>query len=852
MPSGKTLRDRAGRLSIAAVVLACALMPAFASAAASRPSDGTLSPRLAELAKPSVRALPDARQARLLSLARRGPGSLLRQGNRVLVDVRFESGAAAGVAGLRAAGAKIVNVSRRYQTVTVAATPAGLRALAGVARVAGVTEVLTPMLFAGAGCPSGATVSEGDAQLRAAEARSGFNLDGSGVTVGILSDSFDQAAHAAGSETEAIATHAAEDVASGDLPGSGNPCGQTTPVNVLENDVFEPEKEEPADEGRGMAQIVHDLAPGAGLAFASAFNGEAAFAESIERLARPASGGGAGAQVIADDVAYFEEPFFQDGPVADAVNEVTSKGVDYFTAAGNDNLIDEEGHEIASWEAPAFRLATGPGCPPGLTVPFPYVNQCMDFNPNPAVSDPTFGITVKKGATLLIDLQWAEPRNGVQTDLDAYLLNESGTPVLVEGEPVRSEEANVSRTQEPFEFLAWENATGHEEKVQLVIDRCEKSSCGIGRAAANPKLVGTEGGGAGTPRLKFAMLENGGGVSETEYPTSLGGDVVGPTIFGHAGAANAVSVGAVPFFTNSEPEEYSSRGPVTHYFGPVSSTTPAPKLGSPEVLSKPDIAATDCGVTTFFSFFAALPGEEPAWHFCGTSAAAPHAAAVAALMRQANPGLSPAQVRSGLTSTARPVGSFGPDAVGAGLVDAFHAVAATALPPAIAITERPAALSRNRSPSIAFTANRPVSLACSLDGAPPAPCVSPFRPASPLPDGEHGFAVSGVDVAGLTGTSETVRFKIDTKPPRVFFRRHPRKLIRTRRSRVRAAFRFGSNEEGVAFTCRVDGGLPRFCGETLARRFRIGLHFVRVVGRDPAGNVSRRPAVFRFRVERIG
>ena len=68
--------------------------------------------------------------------------------------------------------------------------------------------------------------------------------------------------------------------------------------------------------------------------------------------------------MIADDVVYFEEPFFQDGPVAVAVNEVAAAGVSYFSAAGNDNLIDKEGRDIASWEAPSFRDSGK--CPPAL------------------------------------------------------------------------------------------------------------------------------------------------------------------------------------------------------------------------------------------------------------------------------------------------------------------------------------------------------------------------------------------------------------------------------------------------------------------------------------------------------
>ena len=73
--------------------------------------------------------------------------------------------------------------------------------------------------------------------------------------------------------------------------------------------------------------------------------------------------------------------------------------------------------------------------------------------------------------------------------------------------------------------------------------------------------------GSAAPRTKFALLQNGGGVTETEYPQSSGGDVVGPTVFGHAGAAGAIAVGATRFDSGVAPERYSSRGPVTHYFG---------------------------------------------------------------------------------------------------------------------------------------------------------------------------------------------------------------------------------------------------------------------------------------------
>ncbi len=352
-----------------------------------------------------------------------------------------------------------------------------------------------------------------------------------------------------------------------------------------------------------MLQTIHDVAPQASLAFATAEFGEESFAENIERLAEPVGEGGAGAQIIVDDIAYFEEPFFQDGPVAAAVNKVTAEGVIYLSAAGNDNLIDSEGNEIGSWEAPEFRDSGG--CPGAVrSLPGASGEPCLDFDPGPTTTDRTFGIKVEPGRTLSVDLQWAEPWGGVNTNLDAYLLNANGQLIA------DSTENNLS-TQEPVEILQWPNETASEKTVQLVVARAS----------------------GGTPRLKFALLENGAGVSAVEYPKSGDGDVVGPTVFGHAGSASALTVGAAPFFDNSEPEEYSSRGPVTHYFGAVEGPGPASPLAVPETISKPDLIASDCGATTFF----AHRYNGVTWRFCGTSAAAPHAAGVAALMEGIEP-----------------------------------------------------------------------------------------------------------------------------------------------------------------------------------------------------------------------
>ena len=65
-------------------------------------------------------------------------------------------------------------------------------------------------------------------------------------------------------------------------------------------------------------------------------NSEADFASGIGKLAA------AGAKVIADDIGYFDEPFFQDGIVAQAIDAVEAQGVAYFSAAGNDGTLSYE------------------------------------------------------------------------------------------------------------------------------------------------------------------------------------------------------------------------------------------------------------------------------------------------------------------------------------------------------------------------------------------------------------------------------------------------------------------------------------------------------------------------------
>jgi subtilisin family serine protease len=181
----------------------------------------------------------------------------------------------------------------------------------------------------------GSITSQGDIALRADVARPFFGVDGTGVTVGVISDSYDVDSLAA--------TDAATDIMSFDLPfPSGvTVIGVESPLCGTLIDCV--------DEGRAVAQIIHDIAPGAAILFSSGLDGKADYATKIIDLQL------LGVDVIIDDLFYLNEPMFQDGVIAQAVDDVVALGVVYFSAAGN------EGRQ--SYEAPfSGRIVSVAGC----------------------------------------------------------------------------------------------------------------------------------------------------------------------------------------------------------------------------------------------------------------------------------------------------------------------------------------------------------------------------------------------------------------------------------------------------------------------------------------------------------
>jgi subtilase family protein len=397
------------------------------------------------------------------------------------------------------------------------------------------------------------------------------------------------------------------------------------------------------DEGTAMLEIIHDLAPNATLGFATAFTSEASFAANIRALRTTGK-----CQIIVDDVSYFDESPFQDTQVAQAVNDVTAAGVLYFSSAGNSgNATDgTSGYYEGDFRASSSKISGVTGTP-------------HDFDPSGTTQnfDALSAGSLGKPVTLF----WSDPWGKSANDYDLFILNASGSVVA-------SSENGQSGTQNPYE-IASVPTTGSGYKVAVVkysgADRFIAVNVIRGRFVASGALK--------------AFSTNG-------------------VTNGHSAAANAFSVAAAPagpafgrpletgdpanpagpypglYTASSKWERFSSDGK-RHLFynadgtaltpGNVSSTGGATR-------SKPDITAAD-GVAT------SVAGFQP---FYGTSAAAPHAAAIAALLLSGKATATPAQIRGALVSSAIDLGAPGFDTVtGSGVIMAGPALAALGVQP---------------------------------------------------------------------------------------------------------------------------------------------------------------------------
>ncbi len=433
---------------------------------------------------------------------------------------------------------------------------------------------------------AGQVITQGDTTMRSYQVRERFGVNGTGVKIGVLSDSYN------------AKSAAQNDVDQGDLPGvksSGVLNNNPVPIQLVKEYT-----NGGIDEGRAMLQIVHDIAPGANLAFRTGFLSAGDFAKGIQELADPNLSGGR-CDVIVDDLSYITEPFLKDGVVAKVVDEVVSQGVSYFTSAGNFGSKSYEG---------VFNGVTN-----SVVIAGPA--QIHQFGGTP--SEIYQSVRLKPGSYTIV-LQWDDEfhslgDNGVQTDMDLYLVGANGFTLF------GFNRSNLFK--DPFEVCPF---TVKEETVAKIM---------VVRASGNTNV-----------RFKYIIFRGDATILDYQSGTS--------TIVGHANAKGSISVGAMLFrdiqpFTPIYPgvASFSSRG-----------GTFTLENNNFAQRNKPDLIGPN-GVNTTVNLGGAFFNDgDPYPNFFGTSAAAPHVAAVGALLIQAQKKfnlattVTPQEIRQQLTSSA--------------------------------------------------------------------------------------------------------------------------------------------------------------------------------------------------------
>ena len=660
--SGQRRSARSARRRLAVLVTAsCGLVPALlpaATAGAAAGSNGAptgLATGLPARTVAQIEALSAAKQAR--TPVQRDIGSRLlaeavqREGRRVAASVgRVATGVRVGAAGrtavtvlgnpagtvpaVQAVKGRVIDVADGGRTVRADVPLAAVQRLAAAPAVSGVQVADRPMLADGPAAsaapavpaaPAGAAAaavpaagrvhSEGDVAHGAAAARARLHVSGVGVTVGVLSDGVDSLAAA---------------IAAGELPAG---------TRAL------PGQAGSGDEGTAMLEIVHDLAPKARLLFATAFRSAGSFAANIRALRA------AGADVIVDDVIYFAESSFQDGPIARAVLDVTHSGALYFSSAGNEGNVDVG--TSGNWE--------GEYAPSGRTVG-KFVGGAHDFAPGATVQalEP---VSPDSAGTAAV-LQWNDPLGRSGNDYDLYAVAADGSVLAYSNDTQDGNDDPVEMLDVPDGTvgLAVVRYRGAPRYLQLSDMRGRFAARAGLRAYTSPGI--TRGHSAVPGAISVAAAP-----AAAAYSAPLAPGVPNPAgPYPHAYTAGQLA------------EAFTSDGPRRVFYTPDGrALTPGNLTASGGRLrAKPDITAAD-GVRT------AVPGFE---RFFGTSAAAPHAAALAALALSGSPHLGAAAVRRAMLATALDIQARGTDRdTGHGVVMAAPLLArtgATAQPFAVA------------------------------------------------------------------------------------------------------------------------------------------------------------------------
>jgi uncharacterized repeat protein (TIGR01451 family) len=381
------------------------------------------------------------------------------------------------------------------------------------------------------------------------------------------------------------------------------------------------------NEGTAILEIINDLAPGAQLFFARGGGGPANMANNIQTLQSVHN-----CDIIVDDIFYTRVGVFQDDVIARAVNTVTAAGALFFTSAGNAGNLNDGTAGV--WEGDFAD---------GGTLALLMGGHVHDFGGG-VVGNRLNSVGTGGNSRLPVSLKWSDPLGGSNNDYDLFILNPTLTAVIASSTNVQN------GSQDPVEEV--DNADMPNPPTFTTGDRV------------------------------VIFRKNGAATRALHLNTNRGTLQIATDgqIFGHEAAADAFSVAAVRApgggarfvggGTNPV-ETFSSDGNRRVFYDPMGNAiTPGNVLfgtNGGAVRQMPTIAAAD-GVST------AAPGFGS---FFGTSAAAPHAAAVAALVLSFNPALTPAQIRAALTSSALDIEAAGNDRdSGAGIVMALQAIGA--------------------------------------------------------------------------------------------------------------------------------------------------------------------------------
>ncbi len=474
---------------------------------------------------------------------------------------------------VRDLGGTVVNAHPRYGTARIRLPLHQVAVLAndpGVRFIRTADRMITQMT----------NVSEGDVAHTADTARVSFGVDGTGVMTCAMSDSVDALAAVQGT---------------GDLPPT---------VFVLPGQSGNPG----TSEGTALLEIIHDLAPGSDLGFATGVGGEAQMAQNILDLAA------AGCDVIVDDILYLGEFVFQDGIIAQAVDQVVAQGIDFFSAAGNSG-------NLSSGTSGVFE-----GDYSGIALPAPLVGagqSAHDFGGG------NVGNTIDFDPPVLITLQWADPAGASDNDYDLFLLDAALANVIAfstftqNGDDLPLEVIDSSMRDDTGNRLVVTRFNGDDRFFHMNTHRGRLNVGTNGQIFGHPAAEGALAVGAVDIASAGGGPFTGGATNPIEFFSSDGPRRIFFETDGSPVATAGVTAGATAGGAAGE----RPLGTIANPKYKVTDGTPAPV---PQIIrEKPDVAAAD-GVST------ATPGFNP---FFGSSASAPHSAAIAALFQDLFPSI---------------------------------------------------------------------------------------------------------------------------------------------------------------------------------------------------------------------